>query len=67
MIATVFLAILGYGVHRSVAATIKTNLRSQLQTLLLVETEMLQNWIKANTANRRAYDVRLRANSRRQF
>lgn len=51
VIATVLLGILGFIVHRSIAATIKANLRSQLQTLLTVETEMLENWVRMNAAN----------------
>ena len=51
VIATVLLAVIGFIVHRSIASTMKANLRSQLQTLLSVETEMLQNWIQANSAN----------------
>jgi len=51
VIATVLLSILGFMVQRSIAATMKANLRSQLQTLLTVETEMLENWIQMNTAN----------------
>ena len=51
VIATLLLSILGFMVQRSIAATMKENLQSQLQTLLAVETEMLQNWIRMNTAN----------------
>ena len=51
VIATVLLSILGFMVQRSIASTMKANLRSQLQTLLTVETEMLENWIHMNTAN----------------
>ncbi len=54
VVAIALLGILGYVVNSSIAATMKTNLRSQLQTLLLVETEMLQNWIRTNTANAEA-------------
>lgn len=51
VVATVLLGIIGIIVHSSIAATMKTNLRSELQTLLLVESEMLQNWVRTNTAN----------------
>ncbi|MSR58365.1 MAG: serine/threonine protein kinase, partial [Planctomycetaceae bacterium] len=51
VIATVLLGIIGFIVHRSIAATMKANLRSQLETLLTVETEMLENWIHTNAAN----------------
>ena len=51
VIATVLLSVLAFMVQRSIAATMKENLQSQLQTLLAVETEMLQNWIRMNTAN----------------
>ncbi|MCY2963634.1 MAG: cache domain-containing protein [Planctomycetota bacterium] len=50
IIATVLLASLGFVVNRSIAATMKANLRSQLITLVSVETEMLQNWMRDNMA-----------------
>ncbi len=50
IIATVFLGTLGFLVNRSIAATMKANLHSQLTTLVSVETEMLQNWIRDNMA-----------------
>ncbi|MFN0053170.1 MAG: serine/threonine protein kinase [Planctomycetales bacterium] len=51
VIATVLLAILGLAMHRSIAATMKANLRSQLETLLTVETAMLSNWYDDQTSN----------------
>ncbi len=51
VIATILLSILALMVHGSIAATMKSNLRSQLQTLLTVEVAMLENWIHTNTAN----------------
>jgi serine/threonine protein kinase len=51
VIATVLLAVIGFIVHGSIEATMKANLRSQLETLLTVETEMVENWVKTNVAN----------------
>jgi hypothetical protein len=51
IIATVILAALGFGVRRAIEATIKEGLRSQLQTLLDVQTAMLENWFKTQSSN----------------
>src|SRR5205823_14486919 len=49
--ATVVLALLGWGVRRAIETTMKDSLRSQLQTLLTVETAMLDNWMKTQSSN----------------
>ena len=54
IIATVILSLLAFGVHRAIESTMKENLRSQLQTLLDVETAMLENWVKTQSANANA-------------
>lgn len=51
IIATVLLAVVAFGVRRAIETTMKENLRSQLQTLLDVETAMLENWFKTQTTN----------------
>ena len=49
--ATVVLALLVFGVRRAIETTMKNNLHSQLQTLLNVETAMLESWVKVQTSN----------------
>lgn len=44
LLAILVLSSVGYSVHRAIESTMKESLRSQLQTLLTVETEMLNNW-----------------------
>lgn len=51
IVAIVALAVLAYGVRRAIEATMKANLESQLQTLLNVETEMLQTWFNVQSSN----------------
>lgn len=62
IIATVVLSLLAFAVHRAIELTMKASLRSQLQTLLDVETAMLENWVKTQTANATAVanDARIR-------
>ncbi|MFO1092457.1 MAG: serine/threonine protein kinase [Planctomycetaceae bacterium] len=49
--ATLFLAALAFGVRRQVESVMRENLRSELQTLLNVETAMVRNWAKVQAAN----------------
>jgi hypothetical protein len=51
IIATVVLAILGFGVRLAIESTMKENLRSQLQALADVQTAMLENWIRTQASN----------------
>ena len=51
VIAAALLAMLGTLVSRLVETTMKDHLRSELQTLLSVETAMLDNWANTNSAN----------------
>ncbi len=44
IIAVVVLSIVGYSVHSAVQSTMRESLKSELETLLNVETEMLKNW-----------------------
>lgn len=44
IIAVVVLSVVGYSVHSAVQSTMKDSLKSELETLLSVETEMLKNW-----------------------
>ena len=51
IIATLLLAVLAFGVRRAIETTMTENLRSQLQTLLDVETAMVENWFKSQSSN----------------
>src|SRR4029077_1235600 len=51
IVATVLLAVLAFGVRRAIESTMKSNLHSQLQTLLNVETAMVQDWSRVQIAN----------------
>src|ERR1700733_1592477 len=51
IVATVVLAALAFGVRRAIESTMKSNLRSQLQTLLNVESAMLESWARVQTSN----------------
>jgi len=51
IIATVLLAVVGFGVRHAIESTMTENLRSELQTLLDVETAMLENWFKTQSSN----------------
>ncbi len=44
VLAIVVLAVVGLGVQRAIESTMKESLRSQLSTLLAVETNMLKKW-----------------------
>lgn len=54
ILAIVILAALAFGVRRAIESTMKSNLKSQLQTLLNVETEMLETWFNVQAANAEA-------------
>ena len=60
IIAVLLLAILGYGVRSAISYTIRENLKSQLQTLLNVETSMLQTWFQVQESNAESAANRLR-------
>jgi predicted Ser/Thr protein kinase len=51
IVATVVLAALAFGVRRAIESTMKENLRSQLETLLAVETAMFENWAAVHSSN----------------
>lgn len=51
IIATAILAAIGFGVRLAIESTIKASLHSQLQTLLDVQTAMLENWFKTQSSN----------------
>jgi hypothetical protein len=42
---------MGFGVWLAIESTIKEGLRSQLETLLDVQTAMLENWFKMQSSN----------------
>ncbi len=44
IIAVAILSVVGYSVHNAVQSTMMDSLKSELETLLNVETEMLKNW-----------------------
>ena len=50
IIAVVVLAIVGVGVSSAIRTTMKSSFQSQLQTLLNVETSMLETWLKTQGA-----------------
>ena len=54
ILAILVLATLAYGVRSAIEATMKANLQSQLQTLVNVETEMLETWFSVQAANAEA-------------
>lgn len=62
IVAIVLLSLLAFGVRRAIEATMKANLKSELQTLLTVETEMLQMWfdVQASNAEAEASDFQVR-------
>lgn len=62
VIATILLSVLAFGVRLAIEATMKDNLRSQLQTLLDVDTAMLETWAKSQSsiASSLAADQRVR-------
>ena len=62
VVAMLVLATLGFGVRIAVERTMKENLRSQIQTLLDVETAMLETWfrIQASNAETQANNIQVR-------
>ncbi len=50
IIAVIVLSTLGYTVSRSIRMTMKASFRSELQTLLNVETSMLVTWMQVQSA-----------------
>jgi tRNA A-37 threonylcarbamoyl transferase component Bud32 len=60
--AIIALSLLAFGVRRAIEATMKANLKSQLQTLLNVEKEMLETWfnVQCSTAETAANDMQVR-------
>ncbi len=51
IIAVVLLSLVGFAVRSAIESTMKENLRSELQTLLGVETEMLKTWLDVQSKN----------------
>ena len=51
IIAVAVLAVIGWGMRRAIETTMKENLRSQLQTLLNVETSMMETWLRIQATN----------------
>jgi eukaryotic-like serine/threonine-protein kinase len=51
IIAVVLLSAIGWGVRREIESTMKDGLRSELQTLLDVETAMLETWFRVQQSN----------------
>ena len=51
IIAVIFLGLLGWTVRRSIESTMKANLESELQTLLKVQSAMLQTWLATQERN----------------
>jgi serine/threonine protein kinase len=62
IIAVVVLAVCGFFLRRAIESTMKESLRSHMQTLLDVETAMLDNWFKhqATIAESQANDLDVR-------
>ncbi len=62
VIATILLSILAFTVRLAIEATMKENLQSQMQTLLDVDTAMLENWALSQTSitSSLANDLRVR-------
>lgn len=62
IIAVVLLSTIGYGVSSAIRTTIRGNLSSSLQTLLDVETAMLETWfhVQESTAESAANGLRVR-------
>ena len=63
IIAVVLLSLIGYGIRSAIARTMRSNLQSQLETLLSVEQSMLETWLKVQEANAEslANDQQIRA------
>lgn len=51
ILAILVLGVMGFGIRVAIEQTMKSELRSQLQTLLNIETEMLQSWMRVQTSN----------------
>jgi hypothetical protein len=51
IIALVLLSALGWGVRRSIEHTMKENLQADLETLLQVQTAMLETWLRTQESN----------------
>ncbi len=51
IIAVILLSLIGWGVRRAIETTMEEGLRSQLETLLNVETAMLETWYKVQKSN----------------
>lgn len=51
IIAVVILSIIGWGMRRAIERTMKEDLTSELQTLLNVETAMLETWLRIQASN----------------
>ena len=51
IVAVFVLSIIGFTVRSKIESTIKTNLRSALETLLDVEVAMLENWFEVQKSN----------------
>jgi len=51
IIAVVLLSLVGFFVRRAIETTMKANLTAGLQTLLNVETAMLETWFRVQAAN----------------
>lgn len=49
--AILAISLLAFGVGSAIEATMKENLKSQLQTLLNVEVAMIENWLHVQTSN----------------
>jgi hypothetical protein len=62
VIATILLSFIAFGIRRAIEATMKENLQSQLESLLDVDTAMLDNWAKnqSSIAMSLANDQRIR-------
>ena len=51
IIAVLILSIIGFGVRSAVESTMKRSLTSELNTLLSVETAMLETWLQVQASN----------------
>ncbi len=51
IVAVIVLAIVGYGINLSIKSTMEESLKSQLQTLLQVESSMLEKWLRIQEGN----------------
>ena len=54
ILAVAVLALVGYGVNQAIKETIETSLKSQLQTLLGIETSMIDKWMLIQQDNARS-------------